>query len=218
MTALSGHARVHGPEHAAGRGVRDRSLCASRAASRPRSTASSSAPCPIPPFPPFMEDGAAVLSGDGMVSAMRIAGGKASFAMRYVQTERHQAEVAAGRALFGKYRNPFTDRPEAAGLDRTVANTTPRVACRATADDQGRRPPVSRRSAHARDPGPLRFRRQAQVRDGDGACAHRSATPASCSSMAMKPTASPRPRSPTASPTGTATWSASSGSTRPTAR
>jgi carotenoid cleavage dioxygenase-like enzyme len=80
---------------------------------------------PDPAFPPFLEDGAAVLSGDGMVSAIRIAGGKASFAIRYVQTERHKAEVAAGRALFGKYRNPFTDRPEAKGLDRTVANTTP---------------------------------------------------------------------------------------------
>jgi carotenoid cleavage dioxygenase-like enzyme len=80
---------------------------------------------PDPAFSPFVEDGAAALSGDGMVSAVRIAGGKASFAIRYVQTERYQAEVAAGRALFGKYRNPFTDRPEAAGLDRTVANTTP---------------------------------------------------------------------------------------------
>jgi carotenoid cleavage dioxygenase len=80
---------------------------------------------PDPAFPPFMEDGAAVISGDGMVSALRIVGGKASFAIRYVQTERHKAEVAAGRALFGKYRNPFTDRPEALGLDRTVANTTP---------------------------------------------------------------------------------------------
>jgi carotenoid cleavage dioxygenase-like enzyme len=80
---------------------------------------------PDPAFPPFMPDGAAVLSGDGMISAIRIAGGKASFAIRYVQTQRHGAEVAAGRALFGKYRNPFTDRIEAAGLDRTVANTTP---------------------------------------------------------------------------------------------
>jgi carotenoid cleavage dioxygenase-like enzyme len=80
---------------------------------------------PDPAFPPFMEDGAAVLSGDGMVSALRIAGGQAGFAIRYVQTERHQAEVIAGRALFGKYRNPFTDRPEVKGLDRTVANTTP---------------------------------------------------------------------------------------------
>jgi carotenoid cleavage dioxygenase-like enzyme len=80
---------------------------------------------PDPAFPPFMEDGAAVLSGDGMVSALRITGGKAGFAIRYVQTQRHQAEVKAGRALFGKYRNPFTDRPEVKGLDRTVANTTP---------------------------------------------------------------------------------------------
>ena len=80
---------------------------------------------PDPAFPPFVEDGAAVLSGDGMISAIRIAGGKASFGIRYVHTERHKAEVAAGRALFGKYRNPFTDRPEAKGLDRSVANTTP---------------------------------------------------------------------------------------------
>jgi carotenoid cleavage dioxygenase-like enzyme len=80
---------------------------------------------PDPAFPPFTEDGGAVLSGDGMVSAVRFTAGKVSFAMRYVQTARHRAEVAAGRALFGKYRNPFTDRPEAAGLDRTVSNTTP---------------------------------------------------------------------------------------------
>jgi carotenoid cleavage dioxygenase-like enzyme len=80
---------------------------------------------PDPAFPPFTEDGGAILSRDGMVSAVRFAGGQVGFAIRYVQTERHQAEVAAGRALFGKYRNPYTDRPEAKGLDRTVANTTP---------------------------------------------------------------------------------------------
>jgi len=80
---------------------------------------------PDPKFPPYMEDGGAVLSGDGMISAVRIQGGQASFSIRYVQTARHQAEAAAGRALFGKYRNPFTDRPEAKGIDRTVANTTP---------------------------------------------------------------------------------------------
>jgi len=80
-------------------------------------------------------------SGDGMVSAMRIAPGKASFAIRYVQTERHQAEVAAGRALFGKYRNPFTDQQEAEGLDRTVANTTPVWhAGRFAADQEDGRP------------------------------------------------------------------------------
>ncbi len=80
---------------------------------------------PDPAFAPYVDDGAAVISGDGMVSALRFAGGKVSFAIRYVQTERHAAEVAAGRALFGKYRNPFTDQPEVAGRDRTVANTTP---------------------------------------------------------------------------------------------
>ena len=80
---------------------------------------------PDPAFPPFVEDGGAILSGDGMVSAVRFAGGKVGFAIRYVQTERHKAEVAAGRALFGKYRNPYTDQPEAKGVDRTVANTTP---------------------------------------------------------------------------------------------
>jgi carotenoid cleavage dioxygenase len=80
---------------------------------------------PDPAFAPFMEDGGAILSGDGMISAIRFAGGKASAAMRYVQTARHKAEVAAGAAIFGKYRNPFTDKPQAAGIDRTVANTTP---------------------------------------------------------------------------------------------
>jgi carotenoid cleavage dioxygenase len=80
---------------------------------------------PDPAYPPFMEDGGAILSGDGMISAIRFAGGKASTSMRYIQTERHNAEAAAGEAIFGKYRNPFTDRPAASGLDRTAANTTP---------------------------------------------------------------------------------------------
>ena len=80
---------------------------------------------PDPAFPPFTEDGGAILSGDGMVSVVRFSGGRVGFAMRYVQTARHRAELAAGQALFGKYRNPFTDRPEAKGVDRTVANTTP---------------------------------------------------------------------------------------------
>jgi len=80
---------------------------------------------PDPAFPPFIEDGGAIISGDGMVSALHFAGGKVSCGMRYVQTARHRAEVAAGRALFGKYRNAYTDRPEAAGIDRTVSNTTP---------------------------------------------------------------------------------------------
>jgi len=80
---------------------------------------------PDPAYPPFLPDSAAPLSGDGMISALRIADGKASFSMRHVQTARLKAERAAGEALFGVYRNPFTDKPEVAGVDRTVANTTP---------------------------------------------------------------------------------------------
>jgi carotenoid cleavage dioxygenase len=80
---------------------------------------------PDPAYPPFLPDNAAALSGDGMISALRIADGKASFAIRFVQTARLQAERAAGEALFGIYRNPFTDKPAVQGVDRTVANTTP---------------------------------------------------------------------------------------------
>lgn len=80
---------------------------------------------PDPAFPPFIEDSAAFLSADGMISAIRFSQGRASVAHRRVQTARHRAEAAAGQALFGKYRNPFTDRPEVAGVDRTVSNTTP---------------------------------------------------------------------------------------------
>jgi carotenoid cleavage dioxygenase len=79
---------------------------------------------PDPAFPPFIADDN-LLSGDGMISALRINGGKARFDMRYVQTARHKAEVAAGKALFGRYRNPYTDDASVAGMDRTVANTTP---------------------------------------------------------------------------------------------
>ena len=80
---------------------------------------------PDPAFPPFIEDSAASLSGDGMVSAVRFEGGKVSIQNKYVDTARHVAEVKAGEALFGKYRNPFTDKPEVKDMDRTVANTTP---------------------------------------------------------------------------------------------
>jgi carotenoid cleavage dioxygenase-like enzyme len=80
---------------------------------------------PDPAFPPLMPDAAASLSGDGLISAIRFEGGTASIQNKYVATARHQAEVRAGQTLFGKYRNPYTDRPEVHGVDRTVANTTP---------------------------------------------------------------------------------------------
>lgn len=80
---------------------------------------------PDPAFPPKFADDH-TLSGDGMVSRLSFnADGTADYAIRFVETARHLAEKAAGEARFGKYRNPFTDDAEVAGVDRTVANTTP---------------------------------------------------------------------------------------------
>ena len=109
---------------------------------------------PDPAFAPYMEDSAASLSGDGMVSVVRIGGGTASFAIRYVQTARHQAEVAAGRALFGKYRNRFTDLPEVQrGPHRRQHHAG--VARRQAVDGEGRRAPVSHRIHTRSRLGPL---------------------------------------------------------------
>jgi len=80
---------------------------------------------PDPAFPPkFANDH--TLSGDGMVSRLSFnADGSVDFAMKFVETARHKAEKEVGHARFGKYRNPFTDDADMAGVDRTVANTTP---------------------------------------------------------------------------------------------
>ena len=79
---------------------------------------------PDPAHPPMFEDDIA-LSGDGMIARFLIEDGHVDYDIRYVRTARYQAERAARRALFGQYRNPFTDDPSVAGVDRTVANTTP---------------------------------------------------------------------------------------------
>jgi len=80
---------------------------------------------PDPKFPTSVQDDT-VLSGDGMVSKFVFKDdGSVDGAIRYVGTARHLAEMKAGRALFGKYRNKYTDDPSVAEVDRTVANTTP---------------------------------------------------------------------------------------------
>jgi len=79
---------------------------------------------PDPAYPPMRED-EVILSGDGMVSKIEFRGGRVSSAIRYVRTERFLAERAAGRALFGRYRNPYTHDPSVAGVDPSTANTTP---------------------------------------------------------------------------------------------
>ena len=62
-------------------------------------------------------------NGDGVVSMFRFRGGRVDFSIRFVRTEKYRLETEAGRALFGMYRNPFTDDPSVAGRDRTLANT-----------------------------------------------------------------------------------------------
>jgi carotenoid cleavage dioxygenase len=73
-------------------------------------------------FPPLFTDDVP-FNADGTVSAFRFSNGKVSLRHRYVQTARYKAERAAGRALFGKYRNPFTDDPSVQGMNRNLANT-----------------------------------------------------------------------------------------------
>ncbi len=62
-------------------------------------------------------------NGDGVVSMFRFTGGRVDYKSRYVRTEKFNLETAAREALFGMYRNPFTDDPTVAGRDRTLANT-----------------------------------------------------------------------------------------------
>jgi carotenoid cleavage dioxygenase len=73
-------------------------------------------------FPPLFEDDIH-FNGDGSVTAIRIQGGHADFKQRYVHTERYKHETAARKALFGRYRNPYTDNESVKGVIRTASNT-----------------------------------------------------------------------------------------------
>jgi carotenoid cleavage dioxygenase len=79
---------------------------------------------PDPAHAPLHDDDTA-LSGDGMLSRFLFRNGHVEHAIRYVRTARFEAERKAGHALFGRYRNRFTDDPSVQGVDRTVSNTTP---------------------------------------------------------------------------------------------
>jgi carotenoid cleavage dioxygenase len=50
-------------------------------------------------------------NGDGMASVFRFTGGRVDYAQRYIETERYTLERAAGRALFGRYRNRASNDP-----------------------------------------------------------------------------------------------------------
>ena len=73
-------------------------------------------------FPPKMGDDINH-NGDGVASMFRFTGGRVDYKSRFVRTRKVELETEAGRALFGMYRNPFTDDSAVAGQDRTLANT-----------------------------------------------------------------------------------------------
>jgi len=77
---------------------------------------------PDPRFPPMFESDVH-FSGDGSVSAFRFQNGHVDWKQRYVQTDRFHAENKHRKALFGRYRNPFTDNEMVKGIIRTVSNT-----------------------------------------------------------------------------------------------
>ena len=76
-----------------------------------------------PTYPPLLGTDI-FLNGDGMVHMVRLESGHADLKTRYVRTAKFERERAARRALFGAYRNPFTDSPEVAGVDNNTANTS----------------------------------------------------------------------------------------------
>ncbi|KAI2639748.1 carotenoid oxygenase [Hypomontagnella submonticulosa] len=73
-------------------------------------------------FPPMFEDDIH-FNGDGVITAISIKNGHADFKQRYVKTDKYKKEDEAKQALFGRYRNPYTDNESVRGVIRTVSNT-----------------------------------------------------------------------------------------------
>lgn len=74
-------------------------------------------------YPPPHNEWASGFNGDGHVSRFWFEDGRVHYLGRYVKTERLMAERAAGRRLFGVYRNRLTDDPSVKGVNRSAANT-----------------------------------------------------------------------------------------------
>ncbi|KAF4450670.1 Carotenoid oxygenase, partial [Fusarium albosuccineum] len=75
-------------------------------------------------FPPIFAETEIPLNGDGNVSSFYIKDGHVDFKQRYVRTPKLIAEREARQALFGRYRNKYTDDPRVQSvLKGTTANT-----------------------------------------------------------------------------------------------
>ena len=73
-------------------------------------------------FPPRLGDDIS-FNGDGMITRFHIHDGECDFRQRWAKTDKWKLEKAAGKGLFGAYRNPLTDAPEVEGAIRGTANT-----------------------------------------------------------------------------------------------
>ena len=62
-------------------------------------------------------------NGDGHISRFRFHNGSVDFKGRFIRTARLMAERKERKRLFGVYRNPFTDDPSVAHINRSAANT-----------------------------------------------------------------------------------------------
>lgn len=77
---------------------------------------------PDPMFPPRLGDDIA-FNGDGMITRFHIHDGQVDFRQRWAKTDKWKLESAAGKGLFGAYRNPLTDDESVKGRIRSTANT-----------------------------------------------------------------------------------------------
>lgn len=64
------------------------------------------------------------IDGEGMIHMFRFHDGQADYRSRWVRTERFELQEKARRALFGRYRNRYTNAPEAKDAHMGTANTT----------------------------------------------------------------------------------------------
>ena len=79
---------------------------------------------PDPQYPkPEAYIGDIPFDGEGHVSMFRIQNGHVDYRTRYARNARFVAQAEARRSLFGMYRNPLTDDPSVAGMNRGTANT-----------------------------------------------------------------------------------------------
>ena len=62
-------------------------------------------------------------NGDGHISRFRFHDGSVDFKGRFIRTARLMAERKERKRLFGVYRNPYTDDPSVAHINRSAANT-----------------------------------------------------------------------------------------------